>query len=118
MDQVKRFYIIRNSDTELIKGWRGHRIEKRWLYVLSGSFNIGLIKINNWKSPDPKLDTERVVLKSSELKILHISTGYCTTFRALENDSELLVYADYPTSHDSLYNYSWPLSFFFNSNYI
>ena len=26
MTEVKRFYIITNKDTELIRGWRAHRI--------------------------------------------------------------------------------------------
>ncbi|WP_153845408.1 MULTISPECIES: WxcM-like domain-containing protein [Sphingobacterium] len=116
MALVQRFYLIKNIDTELIRGWRGHRIEQRWFYVLSGSFSVNFIKINNWESPDPNLHVERIILKSSEMQILHVPSGFCTAFRALDINSELLVYADYPIAHAALDDYTWPLSYFKNAN--
>ncbi|KKX51752.1 hypothetical protein, partial [Sphingobacterium sp. IITKGP-BTPF85] len=44
MSLVKRFYIIKNLDLTLVRGWRAHRIEQRWFYVLSGSFAIDTVK--------------------------------------------------------------------------
>src|SRR5690606_41963258 len=55
MTQVKRFYIIKNKDTDLVRGWRAHRIEQRWFYVLSGSFSVDLIKIDDWENASPDL---------------------------------------------------------------
>ncbi|WP_426790112.1 WxcM-like domain-containing protein [Sphingobacterium sp. WOUb80] len=117
MGLVKRFYLIKNIDTELIRGWRGHKIEQRWFYVLSGSFSVNLIKIDNWESPDSESNIERIVLKSSEMQILHVPSGFCTAFRALDINSELLVYADYPIAHATLDDYTWPLSYFKNGNF-
>jgi len=112
MSLVKRFYIIKNANTELIRGWRAHRIEQRWFYVLSGSFNVDLVKIDNWENPDPELPIENVVLHANNMKILHVPAGYGTAFRALKADSELLVYADYPVSHASLDDYTWKCDYF------
>ena len=109
---VKRFYIIKNADTELIRGWRAHRIEQRWFYVLSGSFSVDLVKIDNWENPDPKLPIENVVLHAKDMKVMHVPAGYGTSFRALEEESELLVYADYPVSHASLDDYTWEEDYF------
>jgi len=95
MSLVKRFYIIQNADTALIRGWRAHRIEQRWFYVLSGSFNVDLVKIDNWENPSPSLAIENLILHAADMKVLHVPVGYGTAFRALEVGSELLVYADY-----------------------
>lgn len=114
MSVVKRFYIIKNADTELIRGWRAHRIEQRWFYVLSGSFSVDLVKIDNWENPDPSLRIENVILNAVDMKVLHIPAGYGTAFRALEIDSELLVYADYSVTNAPLDNYTWKSDYFTN----
>lgn len=112
MSLVKRFYIIKNADTALIRGWRAHRIEQRWFYVLSGSFNIDLVKIDNWESPNPSLPIENLILDATNMKVLHVPPGYGTAFRALESNSELLVYADFPIAHAPLDDYTWSLDYF------
>ena len=114
MTLVKRFYIIKNADTELIRGWRAHRIEQRWFYVLSGTFELNLIKIDNWDAPSRELNVEKVIIKSEGLKVLHVPKGYGTAFRALEANSELLVFADHGIEHALHDDYTWPLDYFAN----
>lgn len=112
MSKVKRFYIIKNADTELVRGWRAHRIEKRWFYVLAGSFELNVIKIDNWTSPSRDLPIERIILKSDKLQVIHLPEGSATAFKALEPNSELLVFADYEIAHAKDDDYVWPLEYF------
>ncbi|ERJ57733.1 WxcM-like domain-containing protein [Sphingobacterium paucimobilis] len=112
MTQVKRFYIIQNKDTELVRGWRAHRIEQRWFYVLSGSFMLDTVQIDNWEQASPNLDIERRVLKAEDKQVIHMPIGYGTAFQALEEGSELLVFADYGIEHAPQDNYTWPSDFF------
>ncbi|WP_398454969.1 hypothetical protein AB3466_00710 [Sphingobacterium thalpophilum] len=114
MSLVKRFYIIKNADTTLVRGWRGHRIEQRWFYVISGYFNIKIVKINNWENPNPLSPIQKVDLKGEEMKVFNVPPGYATAFVAVEPNSELLVYSDYPLSHAVLDNYVWPADYFKN----
>lgn len=118
MSLVKRFYIIKNADTALIRGWRAHRIEQRWFYVLSGSFNLAVVKIDDWENPSPSLPIENLILNAADMKVLHVPVGYGTAFRALEVGSELLVYADYPVSHASLDDYTWKSDYFTNGRVV
>lgn len=112
MTLIKRFYIIKNSDIDLVRGWRGHRIEQRWFYVLSGSFSIYFVKIDNWQLPNTNLVVREKRLSDSNMEVLNVPAGYGTAFRALEPDSELLVFSDYPISHAFLDDYTWPLEYF------
>ncbi|MDH5828689.1 WxcM-like domain-containing protein [Sphingobacterium faecium] len=114
MTDIKRFYIIKNIDTSFIRGWRGHRIEQRWLYAISGAFSIDIVKIDDWTSPFRGLNVENRIVDSADLQVLHIAAGYATAIRALEEGSELLVYSDYPVSHAPLDNYTFPLDYFVN----
>lgn len=114
MSLVKRFYIIKNANTELVRGWRAHRIEQRWFYVLSGSFAIDLVKINNWDKPDPQLSVEHQVLQVTAARVMHVPAGYGTAFQALEAGSELLVFSDYEIAHASNDDYVFPVDYFLN----
>jgi dTDP-4-dehydrorhamnose 3,5-epimerase-like enzyme len=114
MSKVKRFYIIKNSDTSLIRGWRAHRIEQRWFYVLSGSFVIDIVKIDNWDLPAKSLSVEKMILKDTDHKIFNISTGYATTIQATSENAELLVFGDYGIDHASEDDYTYPLNYFVN----
>src|SRR5690606_36881531 len=95
MSAVKRFYIIENADSELVRGWRAHRIEQRWFYVLSGSFHIDLVQIDNSEKPSPDLAIEKRTLRADSQEVLHVPAGYGTAFQALKPNSQLLVFADH-----------------------
>ncbi len=114
MSLVKRFYIIKNADTELVRGWRGHRIEQRWFYVIAGAFNVKIVRINNWEDADNMLPIQNIELNNKDMKVLNVPAGYATAFIASEPNSELLVYADYPLSHATLDDYTWPVEYFKN----
>lgn len=91
MSQVRRFYTIRNYDTQLVRGWRAHKIEKRCFFALSGRFTVYIVLIDNWENASPHLPVERIVLSAEDHQLLHLSSGYCTAFQTLEEGSELLV---------------------------
>src|SRR5690606_12960736 len=109
MSLVKRFYIIKNADTELIRGWRAHKIEQRCVYVLSGSFEFNTVKIDDWKEPSVDLPIHKIYLSAEELQVLHVPVGYGTAFKALEENSEMLVFADYGMEHAPLDDYKWSM---------
>ena len=112
MSSIKRFYIIQNSDTELIRGWRAHRIEDRWFYVISGSFEINIVQIDNWDQPSVDLSILKYNISAEELQLIHLPAGYGTAIRALDKNSELLVFANYGLEHASSDNSTWPLDYF------
>jgi dTDP-4-dehydrorhamnose 3,5-epimerase len=114
MSLVKRFYIIKNTDLDLIRGWRAHRMEQRWFYVLSGKFSVDVVKIDDWDRASSDLPIEKIILDSTENKVLHLSVGYGTAFQALESDSELLVFADFGIENAQNDDYTYPLDYFKN----
>jgi|SRR5690606_6713465 len=79
---VKRFYIIQNADTDTVRGWRAHRIEQRWFFVLCGSFELDLVQIDDWERPAVDLPVERWILHADDQQVIHVPAGYGTAFRA------------------------------------
>lgn len=112
MGAVKRFYIIENKDLSTIRGWRAHRIEQRWFYVLEGAFSLKTVQIDDWVEPSRQLPVEEVVLHASDERVVHVPVGYGTAFQALEAGSRLLVFADYGIDHAKEDDYTYPHDYF------
>lgn len=94
--EVCRIYTIENIDTEFVRGWQGHSLEQRWFSAIFGTFEIKLIKIDNWEQPSKCLEIKAFKLDSQTLDVLHVPAGFISSIRALQQDSKLLVMADYP----------------------
>lgn len=92
---VKRIYTIENASTDFVRGWQGHAIEQRWFAAMVGSFQISIIKVNDFEEPSKDLPIEKYILNDSALTYLHVPSGYITAIQALESPSKLLVLADY-----------------------
>ncbi|WP_310559547.1 WxcM-like domain-containing protein [Flavobacterium sp.] len=92
---IKRIYVIENKSIDIIRGWRGHKIEQRWFSAIQGSFKIELIIIDDWETPSKKLQRFTFVLDSTKLDVLHIPSGCVTSIQSVEEGSKLLVMADY-----------------------
>lgn len=114
MSVVKRFYIIRNGDEKLVRGWRAHRIEQRWFYAISGTFIIDVVKIDNWENCSRDLHVERHTLCAKDHELLHVPVGYGTAFTSIGKDAELLTFADFNIENARLDDYTWPVDFFIN----
>lgn len=117
MTVVKRFYTIENKDTETIRGWRAHRIEQRWFYVLDGVFSMKTVKIDDWDEPSKELPVEETILRHEDQRVIHMPVGYGTAFQALEPGSRLLVFADYGIEHAKNDDYTYPTGYFVKAGF-
>ncbi|MBF8457194.1 WxcM-like domain-containing protein [Kaistella sp. G5-32] len=92
---IKRVYTLENNSTDFARCWQGHKIEQRWFSAISGSFTIKLIEIDLWENPSKDLKVLEFVLSAENLDVLHIPKGFVTSIQADEEQSKLLVFADY-----------------------
>ncbi len=95
VSSVKRIYTIKNCDTQFIRGWKVHKIEKRWFAVMSGEFTISCVKVEDLEKNVKDLSIEEFKLSSQELDVLHIPAGYATAIQAKTDDAKLLSMSDY-----------------------
>ncbi len=93
--EIKKVYIIENANTSVVRAWQGHAIEQRWFIASRGSFEIKVVKIDNWTDPSDNLPIESFKLESSDFSILKVPPGFATSIQAFEEQSKLLVMADY-----------------------
>jgi len=93
-NEVKRFYFIRHPDTKVIRAWQGHKSEKKYFYPISGSFVIAWVKIDDFENPADDLIPEYHILSANNGEILSIPKGYANGLKALEPDSEIMIFSD------------------------
>jgi len=95
LELIRRFYFTTNAEVNEFRGWQGHKIEKRWFFCVKGSFRVELIKIDNWENPSDNLDIETFDLIDNEPKVLYVPSGYLNGFKALEENSKMMIMSDY-----------------------
>lgn len=93
--QVKRIYTIENSSTDYIRGWQGHKIEQRWFACMKGSFEISVIKVDDFEKPSKELTIWKYLLTDDILTYLHVPAECMTAIQSKEYNSKLLVLSDY-----------------------
>lgn len=76
---VKRFYQVENHGIGFIRGWHGHKIESKYVYVSRGSALIGAVRLNG-------SGLERFVLSSDKPSVLFIPAGYANGAMNLTED--------------------------------
>ena len=111
MNDIVRMYEIAPGDTKTIRAWQGHKIEKKWFYCSAGSFVINLIMIDEFNSPSNKLKSIRLLLHSKKPDILSISGGYATGFKALEENSKLLIFSDFNIEESKQDDFRFPINY-------
>lgn len=109
--QIKRIYTIENSSTDYIRGWQGHKIEQRWFACMKGSFEISVIKVDDFEKPSKDGILTKYLLTDEVLTYLHVPGGCITAIQAKANNSKLMVLSDYSLG-EIKDEYRFPIDYF------
>lgn len=94
-DDVKRFYIITHTDTKTVRAWQGHKEEKKYFFVVQGTFIIAWVKIDNWDKPSSDLKAEYIIVNENDSPVICIPAGFANGLKALETNSKVLVFSEF-----------------------
>lgn len=108
---IRRIYIIENKNKNTIRGWQGHKIQQRWFTAIEGTFNICLMKIENWSIPSNHIEILEFSLDPASLDILFVPPGYISSIQSKSDKNKLLVMADY-TLNEIQDEYKFPFDYF------
>jgi len=92
-EDVKRFYVVKNHSSNFVRAWHGHKKEKKYVYVITGSVLIGLVKIDNWEKPSKDLEVDKFVLSDFKPRILEIPYGYANGFKTLTDETKIIFFS-------------------------
>lgn len=91
---VRRTYIIHHPDTSIIRGWNGHKQERKWFYCLKGRFSVALVKIDDWDNPSADLTPEIYHLSENKSQLICVPEGYANCLKAMTENATMLVLSD------------------------
>ena len=89
-NKIKRFYKISNHNINFIRAWHGHKKERKFILLISGSLKICTVKIDNWKKPNKNANIHKFVISEKINKVIKIPAGYANGFMNLTDKSKLI----------------------------
>lgn len=116
LKNIRRFYTIEPANINVIRAWQGHQKESKWFYCIAGAFIVKLIKIDNWDKPSLDLEYESFNLTAEKSQVLSIPPGYANGFRALRQNSKLLVFSDLTLQEAKDDNFRFQPNYWFDWN--
>ena len=112
--KIKRFYKIENHKLNFIRAWHAHKREEKYIFILSGSIKVSLVKIDNWKLPSKKLKIENFFLNDKCPQILYIPGGYAHGTQNLKKNTSFLVYSNFSIDESLKDDFRYPYNYWDN----
>ena len=109
MSNVKRIYSIENSNSNFIRGWKGHKIETRWFFATKGSIIINTIAISDLENSIIPYSVNTFKLSEDNLDILKVPPGFAISIKQYSNGDRICVFADYKLNDSGDDDLRWEL---------
>lgn len=90
---VKRFYIVENLSTDVVRAFHGHLREAKYALVVSGSAIVAAVAMDDTKAPNKKNEVYRFVLSARKPSVLYIPPHYANGFKALEYNTKIIFFS-------------------------
>jgi dTDP-4-dehydrorhamnose 3,5-epimerase-like enzyme len=107
-EKVVRFYIVENFSTSTIRAFHGHKIEEKYLLVVSGSAIVVIAKLDEDELSSPK----RHVLSARNPQLLFIPKRHANGFRALEPSTKLIFFSTSTVEQSQIDDHRFPYDYF------
>jgi len=90
---VKRFYVVSNHKTGLVRAWHAHRHEAKYAMVINGAALVGAVAINDWSHPSKDNKVHRYILSAHKPSLLYIPAGYANGFMSLTKNCKVMFFS-------------------------
>lgn len=93
LEGVKRFYLVSNYRSGLVRAWHAHRHEAKYVTVVQGAAVVAAVIIDNWEQPSKETHIHRFILSANKPSVLFIPSGYANGFMTLTTDAKLMFFS-------------------------
>ncbi len=91
--KIRRFYVVVNRRVGMVRAWHGHKHEAKYVFVVSGSAKVGVVRIDDWKHPSKRIKVHAFLLSAEKPEILYIPKGHVNGFKSLTKDAKLIFFS-------------------------
>ena len=107
-DPIRRFYLVENFSTEVVRAFHGHLKEEKFVLVVSGSAVVAAVRFDDPLNPNRDAKPQRFVLSDRQPKILFIPAGYANGFRTLEPRTRIMFFSTATLEESAKDDYRFP----------
>jgi dTDP-4-dehydrorhamnose 3,5-epimerase len=108
---IKRFYIVENFSTQIIRAWHGHIKEAKYVLVVRGSAIVAAVEMNDTERPNRSNPVHRFVLSARKPGVLFIPAGYANGFRSLEEGTKIVYFSTCSLEESKNDDYRFPFDY-------
>lgn len=108
---VKRFYMVENVSTDVIRAWHGHKNEGKYVLVVKGSAIVAAVKMDDTATPNKENEVSRYVFSEKKPQILFIPPGYANGFKALELNTKVIFFSTSTLEDSKNDDYRFPADY-------
>lgn len=110
-EKVKRFYQVENFSLNTIRAFHGHMKESKYVYVVSGSAIVCVVKMTDTKKPSKKVIVNRYILSDKKPQILFVPAGYANGFKPLEKNTKIIFFSTSTLEESKGDDYRFPVDY-------
>ena len=92
-DEVRRFYLVTNHAAGFVRAWHGHKRESKYVLVVRGAAKVGVVAIDDWRSPSRDGEVHQYVLSAWAPKVLYIPAGHANGFMTLTPEAQIMFFS-------------------------
>jgi dTDP-4-dehydrorhamnose 3,5-epimerase-like enzyme len=92
-EPVRRFYMVENFTTEVVRAFHGHLKEEKFLLVVKGAIVAAAVQFGDPANPNRNAKPHRFVLSDRQPQILYVPAGYANGFRAIEPGTRIIFFS-------------------------
>jgi dTDP-4-dehydrorhamnose 3,5-epimerase len=85
---VKRFYQVENHRRGFIRSWHGHRVEGKYVYVVTGAALVGAVELDK-----DDASPQKFVLCEELPRVLWIPPGHANGFMSLRDNTKIIFFS-------------------------
>lgn len=89
-NDVERFYVVQNHRVGEVRGWHGHELEGKYVFVVSGVAKIAWVPIDYLKS---KQKPEVTILSANNPEVLFIPPGNYNASQTLAPGTKIIYFS-------------------------
>ena len=105
------YFSYENHKLNFIRAWHGHKKEQKYILILSGSIKVSLVKINNWKKPNKKLQIKNYYLNEKCPQMLYIPGGYAHGTQNLKKNTSFIVFSNFSINQSLKDDFRYPYDY-------
>ena len=110
-ENVKRFYMVENFTTNVIRAFHGHLKEGKYVFVPQGSIILAAVWLDNTTTPSKDGKVNRFILSSKRPNIVFIPPGFANGFKALEENTKVMFFSTSTLEESKGDDYRFPVDY-------